>query len=213
MKNHKFKIIIFSGICSIILLLLSIMYSIYFNESRLVVPTDFSTFEITLKDIPMIVSCLLVIVYVIFLFFELFRFVWKNKNQDNTHTRQLSANWGYFGFLGFVGFAGFYTYSTMKVIFPFIFFIFFGFFSFFYEGKLSNTLKDELYKENEKKAELNAYKTGFSLLFIMIWLIGMGLFKQNTELSAVFMILSVSCIYALVLFLSKYLLYKYETKV
>lgn len=212
MKITKAKKLIYMGFACLLLLLGSTAYAIVFNESRLVVPTDFSNFTFTIKDIPMIVSILFITIYVIYLIVELFKFILKNKEQDESYTRQLSPKLGYLGFFGLFGFFGFYTYATMKIIFPFVFFIFFGFFSFFYEGKLSNTLKDEMFKENEQKAQLNAYRFGFSLLFIMIWLIGMGLFQTNTELSAVFMILAVSCIYALVLFLSKYLLYKYETQ-
>lgn len=51
------------------------------------------------------------------------------------------------------------------MIAPFMFFIFFGFFGFFFEGKLSDTLKDELYLENRKNAELKAYRTGFVLFY------------------------------------------------
>ena len=39
-----------------------------------------------------------------------------------------------------------------------VFFIFFGFFSFFFEGKLSHILEDELFQENKRKAQLEAYK-------------------------------------------------------
>ena len=72
------------------------------------------------------------------------------------------------------------------------------------------TLEDELFQENKRKAQLKAYKTGFSLLFIVIWLMGLGMFSRNVEWCAIFMLISVSLIYALVLFLSNYFLYRYE---
>ena len=52
--------------------------------------------------------------------------------------------------------------------------MYFGFFFFFFEGKLSHTLEDELFQENRRKAQLSAYKIGFKLLFVVIWLMGMG---------------------------------------
>ena len=63
---------------------------------------------------------------------------------------------------------------------------------------------------NRRKAESKAYKTGFSLLFVVLWLAGIGLFSNHAEWCAIFMLISVSLIYALVLFLSSYLLYRYE---
>lgn len=87
---------------------------------------------------------------------------------------------------------------------------FLAFSAFFFEGKLSHTLEDELFLENKRKAEINAYKVGFKLLFIVIWLMAIGMFSRNVEWCAIFMLISVSLIYALVIFLSNYLLYRYE---
>ena len=69
---------------------------------------------------------------------------------------------------------------------------------------------DKLFLENKRKAEINAYKVGFKLLFIVIWLMAIGMFSRNVEWCAIFMLISVSLIYALVIFLSNYLLYRYE---
>ncbi len=55
--------------------------------------------------------------------------------------------------------------------------MYFGFFGFFFEGKLSHTLEDELFQENRRKAQLSAYKIGFKLLFVVIWLMGMGIMR------------------------------------
>ena len=104
------------------------------------------------------------------------------------------------------------VYYKFGEIFPFAFFIFFGFFSFFFEGKLSHILEDELFQENKRKAQLEAYKIGFKLLFVVIWLMAIGMFSRNVEWCAMFMLISVSLIYALVLFLSNYLLYRYEKR-
>ena len=77
---------------------------------------------------------------------------------------------------------------------------------------LSHILEDELFQENKRKAQLEAYKIGFKLLFVVIWLMAIGMFSRNVEWCAIFMLISVSLIYALVLFLSNYLLYRYEKR-
>lgn len=114
--------------------------------------------------------------------------------------------------LVFWGLADFGHTINLEKYFPFAFFIFFGFFSFFFEGKLSHILEDELFQENKRKAQLEAYKIGFKLLFVVIWLMAIGMFSRNVEWCAIFMLISVSLIYALVLFLSNYLLYRYEKR-
>lgn len=135
----------------------------------------------------------------------------KEPSEDGrSYSRTISPHFGWFGFFGFLGFGGFWTYAAFDKIFPFIFFVFFGFFGFFFEGKLSHTLEDELFQENRRRAELKAYRIGFALLFVVIWLMGMGFLSRNVEWCAVFMLASMSLIYGLVLFLSNYLLYRYE---
>ena len=74
-------------------------------------------------------------------------------------------SWVQFTF-GFAGFLGFWTYRVDQAIFPFVFFVFFGFFGFFYEGKMSNTLIDERYKENKMRAQSTANKTALSIIFL-----------------------------------------------
>ena len=71
---------------------------------------------------------------------------------------------------------------------------------------------ENVFQENKRKAQLEAYKIGFKLLFVVIWLMAIGMFSRNVEWCAMFMLISVSLIYALVLFLSNYLLYRYEKR-
>lgn len=100
----------------------------------------------------------------------------------------------------------------MEKYFLLLFSYFLVFSVFFFEGKLSHILEDELFQENKRKAQLEAYKIGFKLLFVVIWLMAIGMFSRNVEWCAMFMLISVSLIYALVLFLSNYLLYRYEKR-
>ena len=141
-----------------------------------------------------------------------FKNVFSKNSREKRYSRTISPYWGFCGMFGFLGFGGFWTYYKFGEIFPFAFFIFFGFFSFFFEGKLSHILEDELFQENKRKAQLEAYKIGFKLLFVVIWLMAIGMFSRNVEWCAIFMLISVSLIYALVLFLSNYLLYRYEKR-
>ena len=65
---------------------------------------------------------------------------------------------------GFLEFGGSWTYYKFGEIFPYVC-IFFGFFKFFFEGKLSDILEDELYREYKRKAQLDVYMIGNKLLF------------------------------------------------
>ena len=95
--------------------------------------------------------------YILALVFRLFQAARRQRLQDQPGcTRHLDPRMGLFGLFGFLGFLGFWTYAAQRVIFPFFFFIFFGFFGFYYEGKMSDTLADEMFEEHRLKAQLKA---------------------------------------------------------
>ena len=204
--------IIILGICCILILLGSVWYANTFNNGRLVAPMDFSTYEFQIRDTPMIISFLLISVYIIFLLHQIIKsIIAKHINMKNGNmTRKLNPKLGLLGFLGFAGFLGFWTYSIDKTIFPFCFFIFFGFFGFFFEGKMSNTLKDERFNENLHRAQLAAHKIGFVLIWVVLFITVQGFFLTNLEHIAITLIISISLILALTLFLGEYLLYRYD---
>lgn len=151
MKKNKTKLLVILGAICILLVAVSSWYTITFNEARFIVPMDISTYTFRLKDLPMIISGILITFYVLYLVVLLIQVIAVNKRKGNnaTITRNLNPKLGFLGFLGFFGFLGFWTYNIDKTIFPFVFFVFFGFFGFFYEGKLSNTFMDERYQENK----------------------------------------------------------------
>ena len=171
---------------------------------------NLSDYAFSVKDIPMLIVGLLIALYTIYILVVGVKTIQAKKSINKMYSRTVSPLWGICGIFGFLGFGGFWTYQEYGQIFPFIFFVFFGFFGLFFEGKLSHTLEDELFQENKRKAQLKAYKIGFILLFVVIWLMGIGMFSRNVEWCAIFMLISISLIYALVLFLSNYLLYRYE---
>lgn len=207
MNKNQIKHIVFMGMTCALLLIAAIIYSLLYNEGRFVYEMDMSSYVFSVKDIPMLAVGVLIVIYVLYIVVICVKKALSRKNMDKTYSRTVSPYWGLCGFLGF---AGFWTYYEFGQIYPFVFFIFFGFFGLFFEGKLSHTLEDELFQENKRKAEIRAYKTGFKLLFVVLCLMGIGMFSRNVEWCAIFMLISVSLIYALVLFLSNYWLYCYE---
>ena len=164
-------------------------------------------------DLPMLAAGALLLVYIFYVIVTVVRAALAARRAPNGtpgYTRRLSPWWGLCGVFGFIGFLGFWTWPTTGEIFPFVFFIFFGMFGLYFEGKLSHTMADEMYWEHKRAADAKAYKIGFQLLFVVLWLAGLGLFSRRVEWCAVFMLIACSLIYALVLFLSSYLLYRYE---
>ena len=107
----------------------------------------------------------LYIVYLAVLFFQSTS-AKKRRGSTSRSTRTVNPKLGSLGSFGFAGFLGFWTYRVDQAIFPFVFFVFFGFFGFFYEGKMSNTLIDERYKENKMRAQSTANKTALSIIFL-----------------------------------------------
>ena len=212
MKKSKWKTIIIPGIICVLILFASIWYSVNFNESRLVVKTDLEAYQFDLKDLPMICSIVLTIAYIWYLMICLGKTSIQQKRTifATNRTRKISPKLGFFGFFGFLGFMGFWTYSTEGRISPFISFVFLGFFGFFYEGKMSNTYMDERFKENAKRAQLNALKTAFSFIIVELIFLSLGGYFMNQEYMLIVLHILIALSVALTIFLSEYLLYRYD---
>lgn len=212
MNKNKIKAIVIPGIICILLLGASIWYSVKFNESGLVVKTDFSTYQFTLKDLPMICSTVLMIIYIFYFLIYTGRTGIQQKRTllKTNRTRKLNPKMGFMGFLGFLGFMGFWTYSTENKIYPFMYFMFFGFFGFFYEGKMSNTFIDERFKENRNRAQLAALKITFVTLIIMFVFLAVSERFMSMEYRLIVVHILIALSIALELFLSEYLLYRYD---
>ncbi len=74
---------------------------------------------------------------------------------------------------------------------------------------MSNTLMDERYRENAARAELKALRTGFVMIFLLLLLAGQsGRFKA--EVVAPVLIIGIALAVALTMFLTEYLLYRYD---
>lgn len=187
----------------------AVWYDLTYNGGRLVYPMDSYAFRPT--DIPMLLALVLDAVYILFLFVLLIGGILAQRRQIaiTNRTRKLNPKLGLLGVLGLAGLAGFYTYPVYGLYFPFGFFAFFGFFGFFFEGKMSNTLMDERFRENAAKAELKAYRTGFIIIFLLLVITG-GHSGASSELALPILMTGIALTLALTLFLSEYLLYRYD---
>lgn len=212
MKKSRGKAAVILGVIVVLLLALSSWYSIEFNDRRLVDPMSFSAYRFQVEDLPMLASLVLFTLYMIYLAVVLIRGILaeKQRREATNTTRKISPWLGLLGFAGSFGFFGFWTYSLDKTIFPFVFFVFFGFFSFFYEGKMSNTFMDERFQENRDRAELKAHRVTVVILFLMLILLGRGALLGDLERTLIAVVILLSLTMALDVFLSGYLLYRYD---
>ena len=212
MKKFNGKITVILGVLVVLLMAAATWYSVVCNDWRLVAPMDLSTYEFTPRDLPMLLSTVLFVLYALYLAVLLLRFAVASKRQAaaNNTTRKLNPKLGLLGFAGFFGFLGFWTYNVFYQVYPFIFFSFFGFFGFFYEGKMSSTLMDERFVENKLRAEVAAHRVTQSIILLILLVVCRGAVRGNLEYTLIAVMIALSLTYALDLFLSEYLLYRYD---
>lgn len=211
MKKKKAAAVIIAGVVCLVLVLASSWYSVAFNESRLVVPMKISEYTFRMKDLPMICSISLFCLYILYLGVLLIKGIINKKDPSvNQYTRKISPKLGYLGFLGLAGFLGFWTYHVNKNFSAFVFFLFFGFFGFYYEGKMSGTLKDERYRENRLKASVKSYQISTIIIFLALIVLGQGRAMISLDFTLIAFVIVVTLALALQIFLSQYLLYRYD---
>lgn len=191
----------------------AIVYDAVFNESRIIKPIEAAIYRFRITDLPLLAATALLVISVMYWIICFILQTWKKMGEkDKRITRRVDCRFGWFGFLGFLGFMGIPVYIMQGQIWPFFFFTFFGFFGFFYEAKLNATLMDERFKEEQRRAQLTAYKIGFVLLWIVTWFTSLAGGRLSTDTVAIIFTVSSSLIIALVLFLCNYLLYRYDTE-
>ena len=114
MKNHSMKkfaekvfstkkrTVIAAGLVCLILLLLSSWYAANFNDARLVVPTDFSEYTFTAKDLPMTCSVILMCLYTFYLMALILWTAVRNQKhvRETQTTRRINPKFGFLGFHG-----------------------------------------------------------------------------------------------------------------
>lgn len=208
MKENRWKAIVIPGVICVLALIVSVWYSVKFNESRLVVPMDFKTYEFSPKDLPMVCSVVLTIAYIWYLLICLGKTSIQQKKTilETNRTRRLNPKLGFLGFFGFLGF--------LDLDLPgfWLRFIFFGFFGFFYEGKMSATLMDERFRDNKNRAQLMALKTAFVVIIIALLFLYSGEYFNFMSTEYLYRVGSslIALSIALAMFLSEYLLYRYD---
>lgn len=207
-KYPKWLMPVLGGVLCAALTGAAVWYDLTYNGGRLVYPMDSYAFQTT--DMPMLLALALDVVYILYLFARLIGGICAQRKRMETtnRTRKLNPKLGFLGILGLAGFLGFYTYPAFHVYFPFCFFGFFGFFGFFFEGKMSDTLMDERFRENASRAERQAYRTGFIIIFLLLVIVGQG--RASAELVLPMLMIGIALALALTLFLSEYLLYRYD---
>lgn len=212
MKKCNWKFTLVLGVIVVLLLAAAGWYSITFNNWRLVAPMDFETYEFRPTDLPMWGAMLVVNLYVLYLAVLFIGAViaGKRRLKETKTTRKLNPKLGLLGFAGFFGCLGFWTYSAFHQVYPFIFFSFFGFFGFFYEGKMSDTLMDERFEENKLRAESTAHRVMQTMILLTLFLVSRGAIRGNLEYTLIAVLIVLSLTFAADLFLSEYLLYRYD---
>lgn len=212
MKTNKKKIWIGCGILCVLSVLLSSWYAVAYNDSRLVVPVDSTDYVFDIRDLPMIISVSLTCAYLVALFVMIFIHARKTQRQveETGITRKINPKLGWFGVFGFFGFVGFWTYPLNGTVYPFVSFLFFGFFGFYFEGKMSGTFMDERFRENVVRAKLKAYQITFGIMFGALIILCQGKLFGNLEYTLIAAIIILSLALGLGIFLSEYLLYRYD---
>ena len=212
MKRKQRKLTILFGVLCVLLAGAASWYSAACNDSRFLVPMDLSGYVFRPQDLPMLVSGGLLALYILYLAALLLGAVIAGRRRERAarFTRKVSPGLGFLGLLGFAGFLGFWTYGMDGSVFPFVFFMFFGFFGFFYEGKMSDTLMDERYRENRAKARMAADRTALTIIFAAMLLLGQGRLMGNPEYTLIALIIVIALSLALDVFLAEYLLYRFD---
>lgn len=130
-------------------------------------------------------------------------------NKNNQYTRKVSPLLCILGVLGVVGpIAYYFTGETYTLGFM----LFFGFFSFFFEGKMSNQLIDERFKENSMKASSIAFKTGLVMIFLSLLISIQYLESISLKLAYHFLVGAASLTWGITLTLQQYLVYKFDQR-
>lgn len=212
MKNKQAKVFAaLGGVCALAMAA-SVWYSVRFNDGRLVEPMDFSAYAFRPQDLPMILSLSVLTLYILCLAGWCLRTaIDARRRAEAAHTtRALNPKLGFLGLFGFLGFGAIWTYQRDGSIFPVVFLVFFGFFGFFYEGKMSNTLMDERYRENKQKASARADALALRLILIFTVILPQGRLLGSLEHTLTVYLVLICLTLALDLFLGEYLLYRYD---
>ena len=96
MKKNNKKLIIFFGVFCVLLTVASFLYTAVFNDARFIAPVDMSDYVFRVKDLPVIISCVLLTLYVLYIFILIIKSAIANKNRekDTGFTRTVNPKFG-----------------------------------------------------------------------------------------------------------------------
>ena len=75
---------------------------------------------------------------------------------------------------------------------------------------MSGTLKDERYRENRLKASVKSYQISTIIIFLALIVLGQGRAMISLDFTLIAFVIVVTLALALQIFLSQYLLYRYD---
>ena len=210
MSRKQLKRTLLMGAGCAVFLLAGIVYSLLYNDERWVREMDLEEHVFSAKNIPMLAAGMLVALYAVYIAVVIYRKALKGlftqKSLHQNYTRRVPPFLGVFGIFGLLGLSGFWTCHAHGIVSPFLLFALFGLLGLCFGGKLSHSLEDELFQQNEARADLKVYKTGFLLLVAVILLSRWRVLALHAEWCAIFLLIPVSLIVAFVLFQKRYLL-------
>lgn len=129
--------------------------------------------------------------------------------ENQMRTRRISPWLGTLGLLGFIPIVGYIKLGDPNVL---LFLAFFGFFRFYFEGKMSNTLIDERFEYNEKRAVAKTNQI-ISILMVCILIITVNwISPKGVQVAYTFLIATLALLWTLQAVLPAAVLYYYENK-
>lgn len=198
---------------SVTLLVAGLVYTVFCNDGRLIAPTDWSTYVFRARDLALILPIHLLAAVLVFAVVTALRTQKQAHGAESDYTRTISPKLGLLGFCGFLGFLGLLPLKISGVPaipYPYLFFAFFGFFGLYFEGKMSHILKDERYQMNALRAQATA--SAFSLkMIVLATIFAVSVFRVHNAYALISVLFSViGLAFGLEIFLSNYLLYRYD---
>lgn len=205
-------------LCNIILIsfvlsAIGSIHSVMFNESRLIVPTDLSTYEFRFADlilgIPLtifILSTCIASIYYPILIVNKSTF---KKYKLGERTPKINNQKWILGFAGILGFIPLFTnLSTTYIDYTnIILLVFFSQFAYYFQSKFSDILVDERFLYNLALAESKAYKIAYTSVIISFIL---SIPRLSGNVLNIFLLSVIALSYSVSEILKSYYLYKYD---
>ncbi len=212
--KKKFKLTLSNVILiSFILSIIGSIHSVIFNESRLIIPTDLSTYEFRFADlilgIPLVIFILSVCVATVYYPILILNKSTFKKYKLGEQTPKIHNKKWVLGFVGILGFIPLVTnLSTTNIDYiNIILLVFFSQFAYYFQCKFSDILVDERFMYNLALAESKAYKIAYTTVIIAFIL---SVPRLSGNVLNIFLLSTIALSYSVAEILKSYYLYKYD---